>query len=240
MLSSLQSWRVSRSSVEAISDHGEDEGRLGRVLRAKISDPAFSGKRVVVVKVLRSIGTWNGEIRVGFFNVSKPESIQYLMPKPPPPPKALIHELNTWGGLRHPNILPFGGFDFDESSPAPSACVMTHWQPNGDVVSYLKNKRPRMDVRIALVSHGSFTFWTSRFKSCPGRRHCSRSRLFAWPFTSPLSWEPTSGLSPQSRLVIAIDMTRSSSCTGECNRRCTRQRTDRRLRINTRGHGSSQ
>ncbi|KAF9447205.1 hypothetical protein P691DRAFT_671944, partial [Macrolepiota fuliginosa MF-IS2] len=57
--------------------------------------------------------------------------------------KAYTREMILWGGMRHPNIMPFyGTFYLDEE--CKKLCLLSPWMNNGNVVDYLK-KNPDVD-----------------------------------------------------------------------------------------------
>ncbi|KAG8925855.1 hypothetical protein FRC03_006837 [Tulasnella sp. 419] len=60
--------------------------------------------------------------------------------------KKLVHEVNVWKRLDHPNVAPLLGFSNAVDSP-PS--LITLWYPGGDVVAYLKSF-PEADRRQIL------------------------------------------------------------------------------------------
>jgi serine/threonine protein kinase len=62
--------------------------------------------------------------------------------------QAFCREALSWRQLRHPHIVPFLGLDAD--SHAPYLCMVSPCMVGGNVLQYVKNHKPNVDV-IGLV-----------------------------------------------------------------------------------------
>lgn len=64
--------------------------------------------------------------------------------------KSLVRELTVWSRFQHPNVLGLLGFYFDEAE-FTTACAVTEWQQNGDILSYVQRLNADLNRRLELV-----------------------------------------------------------------------------------------
>ncbi|KAG8903845.1 hypothetical protein FRB99_002660 [Tulasnella sp. 403] len=62
---------------------------------------------------------------------------------------ACAREIAVWGGLKHPNILPLIGYHISLS--ANEAWLISPYAPNGNIYTYLEDKRPDAAERVQLA-----------------------------------------------------------------------------------------
>lgn len=111
----------------------------------------FRSGQAAAIKKLRPGGNKDQRIRViavsqiyFFLTVSLPSLLS----------QAVARELRVWSQLDHPNILKLLGFYVDENEFS-SAWIVTPWQSNGDIATYLQIHKPSKVRRFQLVSLSS-------------------------------------------------------------------------------------
>lgn len=64
--------------------------------------------------------------------------------------QALARELRVWQGLQHPNILQVIGFHLDKYHTI--AWLVSPWEEEGNLSTYVRRTNPNETVRLQLVS----------------------------------------------------------------------------------------
>lgn len=65
-------------------------------------------------------------------------------------PQALIRELRVWAPLTHPNILSVTGFHLADDHS--QAWLISPWEEQGNLYTYLKNQELSRKELLSLVS----------------------------------------------------------------------------------------
>lgn len=63
----------------------------------------------------------------------------------------------VWSQLRHPNILSFVGFHLDADFTL--AWLISPYEANGNIVQFLSNEKPGIEIRLRLVGHLHEPVW---------------------------------------------------------------------------------